>query len=55
VASFLLSLIPEFFINYAPSSFEFTNSYRMFFVFGLALIILSFKPRGIFSKNIRQS
>ena len=55
VASFLLSLIPEFLINYAPSSFEFTNSYRMFFVFALALIILSFKPRGIFSKNIRQS
>ena len=33
VATFLLSLIPEFLINYSPRSLDFSASHKMFFVF----------------------
>ncbi len=55
LASYILILIPEFLINYSPNALQFTSSYRMFFIFVIALILLSFKPQGLFSKNIRQS
>jgi len=55
VATFLLSLIPEFLINYSPSSLDFSASHKMFFVFLIALILVMYKPNGLFSKNIRKS
>ena len=55
IASYLIILIPEFLINYSPSGLNFTNSYRMFFIFIIALLILSYRPNGIFSKNTRNT
>jgi len=55
VASYVIILIPEFLINFAPASMQFTGSYRMFFIFVIACIVLSIKPRGIFSKTVRQT
>ena len=55
VASYIIILIPEFLINFAPANMQFTSSYRMFFVFVIACIVLSIKPRGIFSKTVRQT
>lgn len=55
VATFLLSLIPEFLINYSPSSLDFSASHKMFFVFLIALILVMYRPNGLFSKNIRKS
>ncbi len=55
LASYLIILIPEFLINYSPASLNFTNSYRMFFIFIIALLILSYKPNGIFSKYTRNT
>jgi len=55
VATFLLSLIPEFLINYSPRSLDFSASHKMFFVFLIALILVMYRPNGLFSKNIRKS
>ncbi len=55
VASFLLTLIPEFLINYSPNSLGFTSSHKMFFVFIIALLIIFVRPNGLFAKQTRKS
>lgn len=55
IASYILSLVPEFLINYAPNTLNVTSSYKMLFIFIIALILLSFKPNGLFSKNVRSN
>ncbi len=55
VATYLLSLLPEFLINYSPRSLEFSASHKMFFVFVIALVLVLYKPNGLFSKRIRKS
>lgn len=55
VATYLLSLIPEFLINYSPRALEFTSSHKMFFVFMIALVLVLYRPNGLFSKDIRKS
>ena len=55
VATYLLSLIPEFLINYSPRYLDFSASHKMFFVFVIALVCVLARPNGLFSKRIRKS
>lgn len=55
VATYLLSLVPEFLINYSPRYLDFSASHKMFFVFVIALVCVLARPNGLFSKRIRKS
>lgn len=54
VAAYLLSLLPEILVSGAVG-IDVSTSWKMVFVFMLALIFLLIKPFGLFSKNTRLS
>lgn len=54
-ASYLLVLVPEMIIAGTYNGFSFTASWKLVFVFLIALISLSVKPNGLFSSVTRKS
>jgi len=55
VAAYLLVLIPEFLVSGSFGDITFSASWKLVFVFVIALIILAFKPNGVFSSVTRKS
>jgi branched-subunit amino acid ABC-type transport system permease component len=51
VASYIIALIPQFIINYTSVS----SSWKMFFVFIIASILLILRPQGLFVAHTRKS
>ena len=55
LASYLLVLIPELIVSWNFGAVSFSSSWKMVFVFVIALVILALKPHGIFSSVTRKS
>lgn len=55
LASFLLVLIPEILVSVGGGANSLSMTWKMVFVFLLALLMLLARPRGVFSTNHRQS
>ncbi|MBT4936976.1 branched-chain amino acid ABC transporter permease [Candidatus Peregrinibacteria bacterium] len=51
VASYIIALIPQFIMSYST----FSSSWKMFFVFIIAAILLILRPHGLFVSNARKS
>lgn len=55
IASYIITIIPEFLITVSGVQWNFSSSWTMFFVFCIAIILLLIFPRGIFSSKLRKS
>lgn len=53
IAAYILVLIPEFIISLSGSSWSFGASWKMFFVFILAALVLIWRPNGLFINQTR--
>lgn len=51
VASYIIALIPQFIMSYT----DFSPSWKMFFVFVIAAILLILRPNGLFVSEVRKS
>ena len=53
IASYIVTLIPELIIGLSKTQWHITASWKMFFVFILATILLIWKPQGLLTKKQR--
>jgi branched-subunit amino acid ABC-type transport system permease component len=52
IASYVLAIIPGLIIGFTS---QFSENWRLVFVFLIAAIVLAFRPNGIFSKHLREA
>jgi len=55
IASYMLVLIPEMIVSLGGGEVNFSVTWKMVFVFLLALFLLMIRPNGLFSSSNRQS
>jgi len=53
IASFIVTLVPEFIIGFSSAELAISASWKMFIVFVLALVLLSWRPDGLFAGKTR--
>ncbi|MCX6793046.1 MAG: branched-chain amino acid ABC transporter permease [Candidatus Falkowbacteria bacterium] len=53
ISSYLVTLVPELIISLSPDNLSLSSNWKMAIVFMLAIIILAWRPNGLFTNKVR--